>query len=71
MSVDETVDTVCCLCIWIDLLFMSGVCAVRLAAPTLNAYLPIHGRFLLGLCLSSVCGELLVDISSSASESAA
>lgn len=64
MSVDETVHTVCCLCIWIDLLFMSCVCAMRLAAPTLNAYLPIHGRpsFLLGLCPSSVCGELLVDI---------
>lgn len=68
MSVDETVHTVCCLCIWIDLLFMPSM---SLAAPTLNAYSPIHGRpsFLLGLC-PSVCGELLVNISSSASESA-
>lgn len=49
MSVDETVHTVCCLCIWTDLLFMSGVCAMRLAAP-------IHScpSLLLGLCPSSV-----------------
>lgn len=66
MSVDKTVHTVCCLCIWTDLLFMSSVCAMRLAAPTLNAHLfTVVQVFFLGCVLRRY--ELLVDFSSSAS----
>lgn len=51
MSVDETVHTVYYLGIWVDLLFMSSVCAMRLAAPTLNAYLFTVQVFVLGCVL--------------------